>query len=133
MVTLSSWALGLFAVCSLMIVAAAQSDAPAPAPSAPASDDQPKNFDYYQIWADQEGETHFTKCRMTGFNLTVYSSLPQYVRSDFGGAPLKMVLTELAVGLAQPLHSAPQVQFVATLTGSWYVQIAGLLQFLLLP
>lgn len=50
---------------------------------------------YYQIWASQDGETHFAKCTMQGFNLSVYASLPQYQRSDFGGEPLKMVVTEL--------------------------------------
>lgn len=90
----------------------------APTPATP-SGTEPENFSYYQLWADQEGETHFTKCKMQGFNLTIYSSLPQYVRSDFGGEPKLMVLTELAVGLAQPLHPAPQVQFVVTLSGSW--------------
>lgn len=93
----------------------------APTPVAPGGT-QPEDFSYYQIWADQEGETHFTKCKMQGFNLTIYSSLPQYVRSDFGGTPKLMVLTELAVGLAQPLHPAPQVQFVVTLSGSWYIE-----------
>jgi len=110
-----------WALLCLVVTATAQ-DAPSPSPSpssSPASNDQPENFGYYQLWADQEGETHFTKCKMHGFNFTVFSSLPQYVRSDFGGAPLKMVLTELAVGLAQPLHPAPQVQFVTTLFGSW--------------
>jgi hypothetical protein len=87
------------------------------------SDDEPKkDVKYYQIWASQDGETHFTKCTMHGFNLSVYASLPQYLRSDFGGEPLKTVFTELPVGFVQPLHSPPEVQFVVTLLGSWYVQ-----------
>lgn len=95
-------------------------------PSSPvmaAEGDQPKDFKYYQIWVSQDGETHFAECKMKGFNYTSYSALPQYLRTDFGGAPIEMVLTELPVGLAQPLHSPPQVQFVATLSGSWYVNI----------
>lgn len=88
------------------------------------SDDQPKkDMKYYQIWASQDGETHFTKCEMHGFSLSVYASLPQYLRSDFGGEPLKIVFTELPVGMVQPLHSPPEVQFVVTLSGSWYMQI----------
>lgn len=85
--------------------------------------DQPKeDVRYYQIWASQDGETHFAKCTMQGFNLSVYASLPQYLRSDFGGEPLEVVVTELPVGMVQPLHSPPQVQFVVTLSGSWCVQ-----------
>jgi len=84
--------------------------------------DQPKkDVKYYHIWASRDGETHFAKCTMLGFNLSVYASLPQYLRSDFGGEPSKMVITELPVGMVQPLHSPPQVQFVVTLSGSWYV------------
>ena len=86
------------------------------------SDDQPKKgVTYYQIWASQDGETHITKCTMHGFNLSVYASLPQYLRSNFGGEPLKIVFTEMPVGMVQPLHSPPEVQLVFTLSGSWYV------------
>lgn len=88
-----------------------------------AEEDQPKDFEYFQIWVSQDGETHIAECKMKGFNYTAYSSLPQYLRSDFGGEPVKFVLTELPVGLAQPLHNTPIVQFVATLSGSWYVHI----------
>ena len=81
--------------------------------------DGPKHFNYYQLWASEDGETHIAKCRMHGFNYTPYSAAPQWVRSDFGGEPLKLVFTELPVGEAGPLHSPPQVQFVVTLAGSW--------------
>lgn len=82
---------------------------------------QPEKFPYYNLWASQDGETHFAACNMQGFNLTPYASLPQYLRTDFGGEPIEMVFTELPVALDQPLHSPPQVQFVITLSGSWYV------------
>ncbi len=80
---------------------------------------QPKNFRYYQIYASEDGTTHFGEWKMTGFDLQAYSSKPQYVRSDFGGEPTKLVFTELAAGLEQPLHNCPAVQFVVTLSGSW--------------
>lgn len=82
---------------------------------------QPEEFRYYQIYASEDGTTHFKECRMHGFDLKAYASSPQYVRSDFGGEPTKIVFTELAPGLEQSLHSCPQVQFVVTLSGSWYV------------
>ena len=81
--------------------------------------DGPKHFNYYQLWASEDGETHIAKCRMHGFNYTPYSAAPQWVRSSFGGEPLELVFTELPVGEAGPLHSPPQVQFVVTLAGSW--------------
>jgi hypothetical protein len=86
------------------------------------SSEQPNDFRYYQIYASETGTTHFGKWKMTGFDLQAYGSKPQYVRSDFGGEPTKLVFTELAVGLEQPLHSCPAVQFVVTLSGSWYVK-----------
>ncbi|XP_024373841.1 uncharacterized protein [Physcomitrium patens] len=83
---------------------------------------QPEKFPYYNLWASQDGETHFAACNMQGFNLTPYASLPQYLRTDFGGEPIEMVFTELPVALDQPLHSPPQVQFVITLSGSWFTK-----------
>lgn len=91
------------------------------------SSEQPNDFRYYQIYASEDGTTHFGKWKMTGFDLQPYGSKPQYVRSDFGGEPTKLVFTELAVGLEQPLHSCPAVQFVVTLSGSWYVKNSHLL------
>lgn len=82
-------------------------------------EEQPEDFRYYQIYAAENGTTHFTLCRMHGFDLKAYSSKPQFTRSDFGGEPSKVVFTELAPGLEQELHSCPQVQFVVTLSGSW--------------
>lgn len=87
--------------------------------SSKSESDQPENFQYYQIYAEENGTTHFTKCRMTGFDLKSYAADPQYVKSDFGGEPTKITFTELAVGLEQDLHCCPQVQFVVTLSGSW--------------
>jgi hypothetical protein len=85
-------------------------------------EEQPEDFRYYQIYASENGTTHFTLCRMHGFDLKAYSSKPQFTRSDFGGEVSKLVFTELAVGLEQELHTCPQVQFVVTLSGSWYVK-----------
>lgn len=38
-----------------------------------------------------------------------------------GPKPLKVIFTELAVGLENDYHCCPQVQLVITLKGSWYV------------
>ncbi|KAL3693057.1 hypothetical protein R1sor_006708 [Riccia sorocarpa] len=82
---------------------------------------QPSNFTYTQLWADEKGETHVQQCKMTGFSLQNYSAYQQFIRDDFGGNATKFVFTELSVGLTQPLHSTPAVQFVITLSGSWYI------------
>lgn len=98
----------------------APSPVPSPTPS-PSESSQPLDFKYIQLWADADGETHIAQCRMSGFREDAYSSLPQFVRDDFGGNTTKLIFTELSVGLTQPLHSPPAVQFVVTLSGSWYV------------
>jgi hypothetical protein len=67
-------------------------------------EEQPEDFRYYQIYASENGTTHFTLCRMHGFDLKAYSSKPQFTRSDFGGDVSKLVFTELAVGLEQELQ-----------------------------
>jgi len=86
------------------------------------SDQQPENFRYYQIYASEDGTTHFKSCLMHGFELKKYAKDSQYQRSDFGGETSKLVFTELAPGLEQDLHCCPEVQFVVTLSGSWYVK-----------
>ncbi|KAG6549417.1 hypothetical protein Mapa_009136 [Marchantia paleacea] len=92
----------------------------ASAPS-PSGSTQPLDFKYTQLWSDADGETHITECKMSGFREEAYSSLIQYVRDDFGGNTTKLVFTELSVNLTQPLHSPPAVQFVVTISGSWYI------------
>ncbi|CAM6087454.1 unnamed protein product [Calypogeia fissa] len=87
-----------------------------------AEESQPGNFRYIQLWVSADGESHITECKMSGFRTEIYSSMPQFVRDEFGGQPEKVVFTELSVGLEQPLHTAPQVQFVVTLSGSWYIK-----------
>lgn len=99
----------------------APSPVPSPTPS-PSESSQPLDFKYIQLWADADGETHIAQCRMSGFREDAYSSLPQFVRDDFGGNTTKLIFTELSVGLTQPLHSPPAVQFVVTLSGSWYIE-----------
>ncbi|KAL3699758.1 hypothetical protein R1sor_017780 [Riccia sorocarpa] len=92
---------------------------------AAASEDQQdgaKNFKYIQLWVSEDGETHIKECKFRDFSLQMYSSQPQYVKSDFGGQPTKLVFTELAPGLKQPLHPCPEVQFVITLSGSWFIE-----------
>ncbi|KAL2652033.1 hypothetical protein R1flu_020161 [Riccia fluitans] len=92
------------------------------AASSESQQDGPENFKYTQLWVSKDGETHIKECKFTNFDLKTYSSLPQYQKSEFGGQPTKIVFTELSPGLKQPLHSCPQVQFVITLSGSWYIE-----------
>jgi hypothetical protein len=82
-------------------------------------EEQPENFKYVQLWVSEDGESHIKECTMSGFKKQEYSSMPQFVKDEFGGQPEKIIFTELAVGLEQPLHPCPQVQFVVTLSGSW--------------
>ncbi|BBM98388.1 hypothetical protein MPTK1_1g13110 [Marchantia polymorpha subsp. ruderalis] len=86
------------------------------------SSEDPKSFKYMQLWASQDGETHIKECKMKGFDLQKYSSELQFVKTDFGGQPQKIIFTELSAGLRQPLHPCPEVQFVITLSGSWYIE-----------
>ena len=39
--------------------------------------------------------------------------------------PLKVIFTELAVGLENDFHCCPQVQLVITLKGSWYAALVN--------
>lgn len=86
--------------------------------------DQPQDFRYYQLYASEDGKTHFKLCHMKGFESKSYAprTIPQFTKTDFGGEPTKLVFTELPVGQVQELHPCPEVQFVATLSGSWYIK-----------
>lgn len=86
------------------------------------NEEGPKDFRYVQLWVSADGESHIKECKMSGFKTQTYSSMPQFVKDEFGGQPEKIIFTELSVGLEQPLHTCPQVQFVITLSGSWYIK-----------
>lgn len=77
------------------------------------------DFNYTHLWASQDGETHIKQCKMQNVTKQVYGLLPQYLKSDFGGSPKKLVFAELPLGFTQGRHCAPAVQFVATLSGNW--------------
>lgn len=81
--------------------------------------EDPQNFAYTHLWVSADGETHITEAKLTGFDLKKYAadSESQFVKQ--GPSPGKVVFTELAPGLENDYHPAPQVQFVITVAGKW--------------
>lgn len=81
--------------------------------------EDPQNFHYTHLWTSADGETHITEAKMTGFDLKKYAADSQAQFQKPGPSPIKVVFTELAPGLENDFHPAPQVQFVITVGGSW--------------
>ncbi|BDA48122.1 hypothetical protein COCOBI_11-3800 [Coccomyxa sp. Obi] len=84
------------------------------------SEEKDPDFPYVHLWVSADGETHITEAKMSGFELKKYAQDPQYVKE--GPSPSKTVFTQLNAGLKQDFHPCPQVQFVVTLSGKWYVK-----------
>jgi hypothetical protein len=102
---------------------AALTTLPAPAGESPAQASGQKEIKYWNIWADNQGKTHMTKCVLRGFKLAAFA--PPAAPYLYGIAPedIKSVVFSIApVGWYGDWHHAPGPQWVVTLSGQWKVQ-----------
>lgn len=82
-----------------------------------------QEISYSNMWADDKGQTHITKCLLTGLKLHQYA--PPAAPDFIGVAPEdieSVVFTTLPVGYVGDWHHAPGPQWVITLSGQWEVQ-----------
>lgn len=77
---------------------------------------------YSNIWADDQGHTHITKCVVKGLKLASFAAKNPYF---FGVAPeniASIVISVEPVGWYGTWHRAPGPQWVIDLSGAWEVQ-----------
>jgi hypothetical protein len=78
---------------------------------------------YANLWADDKGQTHITKCVLKGLQL--HSFAPPAAPYLMGIAPEdieSIVFSVLPAGWFGDWHHAPGPQWVVTLSGQWEVQ-----------
>ena len=78
---------------------------------------------YANVWADDKGQTHVTKCVLKGLRLHTFA--PPAAPYVMGIAPEdieSIVFSVLPAGWFGDWHHAPGPQWVITLSGQWEVQ-----------
>jgi len=78
---------------------------------------------YANVWADDKGQTHVTKCVLKGLQLHTFA--PPAAPYVMGIAPEdieSIVFSVLPAGWFGDWHHAPGPQWVITLSGQWEVQ-----------
>jgi hypothetical protein len=80
---------------------------------------------YANVWADDKGATHVSKCVLRGLDLNSFAppATPYY----FGFAPetvQSVVFSVLPKGWHSDWHHAPGPQWVITLSGAWEIETA---------
>lgn len=79
-------------------------------------------IEYVNVWEDEMGQTHMSVCELDGFSLQSFSSSgKQYVSTK--DAPTKRYVFNISPKTYfGDWHSAPSLQWVVTIAGSWYVR-----------
>lgn len=82
-----------------------------------------KEITYANVWADDKGQTHVTKCVLKGLQLHAFA--PPAAPYMMGIVPEdieSIVFSMLPAGWFGDWHHAPGPQWVITLSGQWEVQ-----------
>ncbi len=78
---------------------------------------------YANVWADEQGQTHVTKCVLKGLQLHTFAPpAAPYVMGIVPEDIESIVFSELPAGWFGDWHHAPGPQWVITLSGEWEVQ-----------
>ena len=119
---------GARAQTSAPVIAAQQSasvisTAPAPPDDTVQQALARNEISYANVWADDKGQTHVTKCVLKGLRLHTFA--PPAAPYVMGIAPEdieSIVFSVLPAGWFGDWHHAPGPQWVITLSGQWEVQ-----------
>ena len=64
------------------------------------------NYQYWRLWVSDDGATHVTQSKMSGFDMVGYSKSPQAVRQEGIPEPKKLIFTELPPKFDNPWCAA---------------------------
>jgi quercetin dioxygenase-like cupin family protein len=76
---------------------------------------------YWSQWTDQSGQTHTTRCVMSGLKSQPFAASPQFVRR-LPGEVESTIFTQLPVGWVGNWHMNPKRQWVIVLSGEYYME-----------
>ncbi|MEZ5788485.1 MAG: hypothetical protein R3D62_18850, partial [Xanthobacteraceae bacterium] len=110
------------AILGLTLSPDAPGGAAEPVSAQRAKDAPPRQY-YWDVWTDERGVTHQTRCELTEFHMESMGgrAAPQWndhlVTSD-----ATVLLATLPVGWIGDWHSNPKPQWIIPLSGRWFVE-----------
>jgi len=84
---------------------------------------EPPKLSYWHVWADDQGVTHQTRCELIAFQLASVGgkAAPQWNDHLLTGKA-NIQFTILPVGWSGDWHENPEPQWIAVLSGRWFVE-----------
>lgn len=77
---------------------------------------------YWQIWTDDAGVSHQSRCRVDGFHQqSMGGAAPQW-NAAAGKGEASMLFAVLPVGWVGEWHENPKPQWIVPLSGRWFVE-----------
>jgi hypothetical protein len=78
---------------------------------------------YWHLWADTDGVSHQTQCKLDNFNLKPIQSgaAPQW-QGEKTTSTMSTMVTVLPIGWTGTWHKNPKPQWIIPLSGSWFVE-----------
>eukprot|EP01024_Parvocaulis_polyphysoides_P033075 TRINITY_DN29496_c0_g2_i9.p4 TRINITY_DN29496_c0_g2~~TRINITY_DN29496_c0_g2_i9.p4 ORF type:complete len:160 (-),score=37.18 TRINITY_DN29496_c0_g2_i9:194-673(-) len=82
------------------------------------------HVEYIDVWVDDEGATHATKCQLKNFKFEDYAppSSPQWVYTGQLSEPLNITFTHLPVGYYGSWRVNPVPQWIVVVQGIWWIE-----------
>jgi hypothetical protein len=93
------------------------------ADGAQPAQESPQKLAYWHVWTDDDGLTHQTRCELSAFHLhrMAADAAPQWndllVTSD-----ATVIIANMPVGWLGEWHENPKPQWIAPLSGRWFVE-----------
>ena len=83
----------------------------------------PPKLPYWHVWTDDDGVTHQTRCELTGFEMQSMGgkAAPQW-NDHVAGGETNILFCVLPVGWVGDWHENPKPQWIAPLSGRWFVE-----------
>ena len=84
---------------------------------------EPPKLSYWHVWADDQGVTHQRRCDLKAFQYASVggTAAPQWNDHLFAGKA-NIQFTVLPVGWHGDWHENPEPQWIAVLSGRWFVE-----------
>jgi hypothetical protein len=115
-------AIGLVAILGLTLSLCSPSGAAERISGEPSKGAPPKQY-YWDVWTDEHGVTHQTRCAFTAFQMQSMGgrAAPQW-NDHLVTSPASVLIATLPVGWIGDWHSNPKPQWIIPMSGRWFVE-----------
>lgn len=83
---------------------------------------QPPTLRYWQLWTDEQGVSHQSRCVLDHFEQQSMSGAAPQWNDVLGQTSATVVFSVLPVGWTGDWHENPKPQWIVPLSGRWFVQ-----------